>query len=253
MIEFRGVHKAFGDRVVLDGVDLIVPDGQTTVILGGSGSGKSVLLKHIVGLMEPDAGAVVVDGAVVHELDYHGLQALRTGIGFVFQFAALFDSLTVEENLRLALERRGLAPEEVEERVVESLRLVDLPDTRDRYPAELSGGMRKRIGIARAISLRPRYILYDEPTSGLDPVTTATMDELILRTRTTLGVTGVVVSHDLGSAFRIADRVVMLHEGRIRQSGTAAELRRSTDPVVRQFIEGRPTLSGAPWEGRHEA
>ncbi len=246
MIEFRGLRKAFGGTVVLDGVDLVIPDRATTVILGASGSGKSVLLKHVVGLLEPDGGEVVVDGQVVHELDHAGLRDLRQRIGFVFQFAALFDSLTVEENLRLALDRRGLGEEEVAGRVAESLALVELPGTNDRYPAELSGGMRKRVGIARAISLRPEYILYDEPTSGLDPVTTATMDDLILRARETLGVTGVVVSHDLRSAFRIADRLVMLHEGRVRQAGTVAELQASGDPVVRQFIEGRRAPAAAP-------
>lgn len=239
MIEFRGVHKAFGDRVVLDGVDLDVPTGQTTVILGASGSGKSVLLKHIVGLVEPDQGDVRVGGESVPDLDYDGLQALRRRIGFVFQFAALFDSMTIDQNLRLALEHRKLPPDEVAARVAESLRLVELEGVEGRYPAELSGGMRKRVGIARAISLRPEYILYDEPTSGLDPVTTAVMDELMVRTREALGITGVVVSHDLRSAFRVGDRVAMLHDGRIRAAGTVAEIQASHDPVVRNFIEGR--------------
>lgn len=240
MIEFRGVQKSFGDTPVLDGVDLLIPDRQTTVIIGASGSGKSVLLKHIVGLIEPDQGAVLVDGQAVHELDYAGRQALRRRFGYVFQFAALFDSLTVVENLRLALEHRRLPEPEIQERVAESLRLVELEGVEDRYPAALSGGMRKRVGIARAISLRPEYILYDEPTSGLDPVTTAAMDELMIRARASLGVTSVVVSHDLHSAFRVGDRMAMLHEGRIRLAGTVAAFRASSDPVVRQFIEGRP-------------
>jgi len=245
MIEFRGLRKAFGDKLVLDGVDLVIPDRTTTVILGASGSGKSVLLKHIVGLIEPDGGEVRVDDQAVHELDYAGLQALRRRIGFVFQFAALFDSLTVEDNLRLGLDRRGLSEAEVRDRIEESLRLVELTGVKARFPAELSGGMRKRVGIARAISLRPEYILYDEPTSGLDPVTTAAMDDLMLRARESLGVTGVVVSHDLQSAFRIGDRLVMLHEGRVRQAGTPDEMRASRDPVVREFIEGRRLPAGA--------
>lgn len=240
MIEFRDVHKRFGDKVILDGVDLVVPDGETTVILGASGSGKSVLLKHIVGLIEPDAGAVFVDEVVVHELDYAGLRELRAGIGFVFQFAALFDSLTVAENLRLGLEHRRLPEEEIAERVQEGLRLVDLAGVEEKYPAELSGGMRKRVGIARALSLRPRYILYDEPTSGLDPVTTAVMDDLIRRAREVFGVTGVVVTHDMRSAFAIGDRLALLHEGRVRLAAPVAEFRATSDPVVRQFIEGRP-------------
>ncbi len=248
MIEFRNVHKRFGDNVVLDGVDLIIPEGETTVVLGASGSGKSVLLKHIVGLIEPDDGAVLVDDVVVHDLDYAGLRELRTGIGFVFQFAALFDSLTVEENLRLALEHRRLAEEEIAERVAEGLKLVELEGIGQTYPAELSGGMRKRVGIARALSLRPRYILYDEPTSGLDPVTTAVMDDLMRRAREVFGVTGVVVSHDMRSAFSVGDHLVMLHEGRVRQAAPVAEFRETTDPVVRQFIEGRPH-AGAPGGG----
>jgi len=235
---------------VLAGVDLVIPAGQTTVILGASGSGKSVLLKHVVGLIEADEGEVLVGGQVVADLDYDGLQALRRRIGFVFQFAALFDSLTIEENLRLALDHRGLPPDEVAERVAESLRLVELDAVGDRYPAELSGGMRKRVGIARAISLRPEYILYDEPTSGLDPVTTTIMDDLILRAREALGTTSVVVSHDLASAFRIGDRIAMLHEGRIREAGTVDAIRATQDPVVRQFIEGRARLNPADPSGR---
>ncbi|MDZ4675850.1 MAG: ABC transporter ATP-binding protein [Gemmatimonadota bacterium] len=249
MIEFRGVHKAFGDRVVLDGVDLVIPTGETTVILGASGSGKSVLLKHIVGLVEPDQGDVLVGGESVPELDYDGLQALRRRIGFVFQFAALFDSMTIDQNLRLALEHRKIPADEVTERVTESLRLVELEGVEDRYPAELSGGMRKRVGIARAISLRPEYILYDEPTSGLDPVTTAVIDELMMRAREALGITGVVVSHDLRSAFRVGDRVAMLHEGRIREAGTVAAIQASSDPVIRNFIEGRTGTEPAPAPG----
>jgi phospholipid/cholesterol/gamma-HCH transport system ATP-binding protein len=240
MIRFTGVHKAFGAKVVLDGLDLEIPDGQTTVVIGFSGSGKSVALKHIVGLLTPDAGTVEVDGQVVSELDRDGLDALRARVGYVFQFAALFDSLTVAENIRLGLKRRGLDPDTMETRIRESLALVDLPGAEDRMPAELSGGMRKRVGLARAIALRPRYILYDEPTTGLDPVTSAVIDELMVRTRQELGVTGVIVTHDMRSAYTVGDRIAMLYQGRIRQVGTIEEIRHTDDPVVRNFIEGRP-------------
>ncbi|MEP7327409.1 MAG: ATP-binding cassette domain-containing protein [Gemmatimonadota bacterium] len=240
MIRFEQADKAFGSKQVLKGLDLVIPDRQTTVILGFSGTGKSVALKLICGLLAPDAGRIVVDERVVHELDRDELMKLRGDIGFVFQFAALFDSMTVAENLALGLKRRGVPPGEMPERIRESLKLVDLVGSEDRYPAELSGGMRKRVGIARAIALRPRYILYDEPTTGLDPVTSAVIDQLMVRTQGELGVTGVVVTHDLRSAYTVGQRMAMLYQGAIRQVGTVEEMRESTDPVVRQFLEGRP-------------
>jgi len=240
MIEFQDVHKAFGPKRVLEGLSLKVADAETMVIIGFSGTGKSVALKHIVGLLHPDAGDVIVDGQAVSTLDKRDLTALREGIGYVFQFAALFDSMTVAENLELGLRRRReLSDEEIGDRVREALALVDLSGTEERLPAELSGGMRKRVGIARAIALRPRYILYDEPTTGLDPVTSAVIDRLMVRTREHLGVTGVVVTHDMRSAYTVGDRIAMLFEGRIRQVGTVAEIQETEDPVVRQFIEGR--------------
>jgi phospholipid/cholesterol/gamma-HCH transport system ATP-binding protein len=242
MIEFQDVQKSFGARTVLDGFSLTIPDGQTTVLMGFSGSGKSVTLKHIVGLLEPDAGRVLVDGESVGDLDYDGLMRLRSRIGFVFQFAALFDSLSVYDNLALGLRRQELPSEEISRRVAESLRLVELSGAEARFPAELSGGMRKRVGIARAIALNPRYILYDEPTTGLDPVTTAAMDELMLRARRELGATSVVVTHDVRSAFAVADRIAFLHEGRIRLAGPVGEVRETGDPLVRGFIEGRPAM-----------
>ena len=239
MIVLDNLTKSFGAKRVLRGVSLEVPDGQNTVMIGASGSGKSVTLKLIVGLIEPDGGGVVVDGEVVHELDRRRLAALRGRVGYVFQFAALFDSMTVAENIRLGLVKRGHGEDVIRERIEESLAVVELPGVEDRYPAELSGGMRKRVGIARAIALKPRYILYDEPTTGLDPVTSAVMDQLMIRTRD-LGVTGLVVTHDMRSAFSVGDRVAMLHEGTIRQVGSGPEMRATDDPVVRQFIEGRP-------------
>lgn len=240
MIVFRDVHKQFGVKRVLEGFSLAVQDGETLVIIGYSGSGKSVALKHVVGLIEPDRGEVEVDGQVVHQLSREGLTALRMQIGFVFQFAALLDSMTVRENLALGLKRQGLSPREIDQRVAESLALVDLPDVEDRLPAELSGGMRKRVGIARAIALRPRYILYDEPTTGLDPVTSAVINELMVRTRAKLGVTAIVVTHDMRSAYTVGDRIAMLYKGRVRQVGTVDDIQRTHDPIVRQFIEGRP-------------
>jgi phospholipid/cholesterol/gamma-HCH transport system ATP-binding protein len=239
MIVLTDLTKSFGAKRVLRGVSLEVPDGQNTVIIGASGGGKSVTLKLIVGLIEPDGGTVRVDGEVVHEMDRRRLAELRGRVGYVFQFAALFDSMSVAENIRLGLVKRGHDEGEIRRRIQESLAVVELPGVEDKYPAELSGGMRKRVGIARAIALKPSYILYDEPTTGLDPVTAAVMDQLMIRTRD-LGVTGLIVTHDMRSAFTVGDQVAMLHEGTIRQVGSVAEIRATEDPVVRQFIEGRP-------------
>jgi len=245
LIRLVGVHKAFGPKVVLAGLSLDVPVGMNSVIIGASGSGKSVTLKLIVGLLEPDAGRIEVDDLSVPDLGRDELAEVRAHIGYVFQFAALFDSMTVAENIRLGLVKRGLDEPTIQARVEESLATVELSGQEDRYPAELSGGMRKRVGIARAIALRPRYILYDEPTTGLDPVTSAVMDRLMQRTRD-LGVTGLIVTHDMRSAFTVGDRIAMLYDGVIRQVGTVAEIQATTDPVVRQFIEGRPDAVEPP-------
>jgi phospholipid/cholesterol/gamma-HCH transport system ATP-binding protein len=239
VIEFRDLAKGFDGKAVLNGLSLRIEDGETMVILGYSGTGKSVALKHVVGLLTPDGGDVWVDGRAVSVLGRDELMGLRREIGYVFQFAALFDSMTVADNLALGLRRR-MGDDEIGERVREALALVDLTGYDDRYPAELSGGQRKRVGIARAIALRPRYVLYDEPTTGLDPVTAAVIDRLMVRTREQLGVTGVVVTHDLRSAYTVGDRIAMLYDGRIRQVGTVAQIKETEDPVVRQFIEGRP-------------
>lgn len=242
MIQLRDVYKAFGPKEVLRGLSLDVPEGKNTVLLGFSGGGKSVTLKLIAGLLAPDSGDVLVDGKNVPELDADGLAALRRDIAFVFQFAALFDSMTVEENIRLGLRKQGMDEAAQRERVRESLALVNLEGTEGRYPSELSGGMRKRVGIARAVALKPRYILYDEPTTGLDPVTGAVIDDLMVRTRD-LGATGLIVTHDLRTSFKCGDRIAMLYEGRLRTVGTGDELRRSEDPVVAGFIEGRPSTA----------
>ena len=245
MIEFKDVHKAFGPKQVLRGFSLEVKEGETMVIIGYSGTGKSVAIKHIVGLLEPDAGEVWVDGKRVDELARKDLYSLRSKIGYVFQFAALFDSMTIGENVAMGLRKQGeLNEKEIVQRVDEALRLVDLPDVQNRMPAELSGGMRKRVGIARAIALRPKYIMYDEPTTGLDPVTSATIDQLMVRMREQLGVTGIVITHDMRSAYTVGTRIAMLYEGQIRAVGTVDEIQHSTDPIVRQFIEGRATLEG---------
>jgi phospholipid/cholesterol/gamma-HCH transport system ATP-binding protein len=242
-IVLEGVSKAFGDTVILDGVSLEVPEGETVAVIGASGAGKSVLLKTIVGLLEPDEGRVVVDEEVVTELSREALYELRRRVGYVFQFAALFDSMSVADNLSMGLRRiRGLSDEERSERVRESLRRVEMEGYDDQMPGQLSGGQRKRVGLARAIASRPKYLLYDEPTTGLDPVTTAVIDRLILKMDEELGVTSIVVTHDMTSAFRVADRIAMLYQGSIRYMGTPAEIQAVDDPIVKGFIEGRPEL-----------
>ena len=240
MISLDNVHKAFGPKKVLQGFSLEVPEGDTVAIIGYSGTGKSVAIKHIVGLLEPDQGTVFVDGLEVPTLSRAALYQLRAKIGYVFQFAALFDSLSVGENVAMGLRKQGtLTDTEIETRVHETLALVDLPDAAGILPIELSGGMRKRVGIARAIAMRPKYLLYDEPTTGLDPVTSAVINGLMLRLQQTLGVTSIVITHDMHSAYTVATRIAMLYEGTVRQCGTVEEIRQSDDPVVRGFIEGR--------------
>jgi len=244
-IRLENVHKAFGKKEVLRGFTLEIHEGETVSIIGGSGVGKSVALKHIVGLLQPDRGEVWVDGENVGRMPQDALYTLRRSVGYVFQFAALFDSMTIGENVGMGLKRiHGMSRARIAERVAQCLRLVDLEGFEERMPAEISGGQRKRVGFARAIATEPKYLLYDEPTTGLDPVTTAVIDELIMRMRKELGVTGVVITHDMNSAFRISDKVALLYEGRVRFQGTPDEMRAATDPIVRGFIEGRPDLMG---------
>ncbi|MFQ6045859.1 MAG: ABC transporter ATP-binding protein [Gemmatimonadales bacterium] len=250
MIELIDVRKSFGDTVVLDGVDFTVTDGETVVLLGPSGVGKSVLLKHINGLIRPDSGQVWVDNMCVPDLNRRELAKLRTRIGYVFQFGALFDSLSVYENIRLGITDEACASDRAycTQRVRECLSLVNLsPETADKYPADLSGGMKKRVGIARAIAGNPTYLLYDEPTSGLDPVNADIIDELVEKLQGELGVTSVVVSHDVRGSFRLGDRVVLLKDGLITAEGPPDELRDSDDEDVREFLErdfGTPTITG---------
>jgi phospholipid/cholesterol/gamma-HCH transport system ATP-binding protein len=242
-IELFNVHKAFEENQVLKGFTLSIPEGETTSIIGGSGSGKSVALKHIVGLLRPDVGDVWVDEENVSRLDQESLYLLRRQVGYVFQFSALFDSMSVADNVAMGLRRiPNLSKDQVQNRVVECLDLVDLEGFGERFPAELSGGQKKRAGFARAIATEPKYLLYDEPTTGLDPVTTSVIDDLIVRMADELGVTGVVITHDMKSAFRVSDRIAMLYDGQIRWEGTPDELKEATDPIVRGFVEGRPEL-----------
>ena len=240
MIVLRGVHKRFGSQVVLDGVDLDVQEGETLALLGPSGTGKSVLLKHIIGLIRPDSGIVVVDDQDVGKLRRRELAALRSRIGYVFQNGALFDSMSVFENVRLGITDDDKFRDEdyARERVAGCLKLVNLaPEVLVKYPAELSGGMRKRVGIARAIAGSPKYLLYDEPTSGLDPVNADVIDSLVKRLDNELGVTSVMVTHDVRGAFRTADRLALLTGGRIVQQGTQEEFLKSNNPKVQEFLE----------------
>ncbi|HEX5723960.1 MAG TPA: ABC transporter ATP-binding protein [Longimicrobiaceae bacterium] len=243
-IELRGLHKAFGRKKILRGVDLDVEEGETVSLVGFSGAGKSVMLKHIAGLLRPDAGTVKVDGLEVPKLERKQLNALRMNLGYVFQFAALFDSMTIAENVAMGLRKKGGSTEtQIRDRVRESLARVGLEGFEGRLPSELSGGQRKRAGLARAIAYGPKYLLYDEPTSGLDPVTTTVIDRLILKMKEELGVTSVVITHDMESAYAISDRIAMLYEGRVVEVGTPDEIRATRNPVVRAFIEGQPDLA----------
>lgn len=237
MIRLRGLHKAFGAKTVFSGLDLDVQAGESMVVVGGSGAGKSVLLKHITGLLQPDQGIVEIDGVKLSDLDTKSLTEFRRNFGMAFQEGALFDSMTVGENIAFPLvRRRRRSPQEIRDRVAECLRLVQLPGLEPKMPSELSGGMRRRVGFARAIVHEPRILLFDEPTSGLDPLTKAVIDELILEIQRSLGSTLVTISHDMGSVFRIADRMAMLYDGKIIAAGPPAEMRRSTDPRVSEFL-----------------
>jgi phospholipid/cholesterol/gamma-HCH transport system ATP-binding protein len=240
-IRVRGINKTFGVHHVLRGIDLDLERGKTNIIIGGSGQGKSVLMKHLMGLLKPDAGHIWVDGEDIVPLDEVQMSRLRRKFGMVFQYAALFDSMNVVENIAFPLlERYNLPRAEVLERVRDLLKRLDLAKVagiEQKFPAELSGGQRKRVGLARALIDRPEILLYDEPTTGLDPVATKNVDEMIRRTADEFGVTSVVISHDMASTFRIGDRVAMLHAGQIIVDGTAPEVLASTRPELREFIE----------------
>jgi phospholipid/cholesterol/gamma-HCH transport system ATP-binding protein len=240
-LRIRGVHKTFGVHHVLRGIDLDLERGKTNIIIGGSGQGKSVLMKHLMGLLKPDQGHIWVDGEDIVPLGDVEMSRLRRKFGMVFQYAALFDSMNVVENIAFPLlERYKLPRAEVMERVRDLLARLDLAHVsgiEQKFPAELSGGQRKRVGLARALIDRPQILLYDEPTTGLDPVATKNVDEMIRRTADEFGVTSVVISHDMASTFRIGDRVAMLHAGQIIVDGTAREVLASSRPELREFIE----------------
>lgn len=249
MIEIKDLHKVLGNKEVLKGVDLTIKEGETLVIIGRSGSGKSVLLKHITGLMEPDSGTVTIEGKNIFTVSTQEQDEIRLKIGMVFQGAALFDSLDVYENVGYSLiEHTKMKQEEIAARVREKLNLVGLGGIEDVMPADLSGGMKKRVGLARAICNDPKIVLYDEPTTGLDPINSDVINELILRMQEKLKVTSIVVTHDMTSAYKVGNRIAMLYEGKIIGVGTPDEIRNTKDPVIRQFITG--SAKGPITEGK---
>ncbi len=240
MIKFVDVYKSFGQQTVLRGLNLHVPRGKITVILGRSGEGKSVLLKHTLGLLRPDKGCVSVDGQDLAALDAFGLNEIRKKFGLLFQNSALFDSMTVFENIAFPIrEHKKLTGEALHKAVSELVAVVGLkPEVMHKYPSEISGGMRKRVGLVRAIALKPQILLYDEPTTGLDPIMTDVIGSLILKTQRSLEITSIVISHDIASTYAIADNIVMLHEGQILMEGPPENFKKATDPVIRNFFEG---------------
>ncbi len=239
MIEVRELQKSFGSQKILDGVNLRIESGESVVIIGRSGGGKSVLLKHLVGLLQPDSGEVLIDGENIEPMSERELLRVRSKFGMLFQSAALFDSMTVAENVGFAFRRnKGMSQAQIDSKVADALDVVDLPGTQNKKPSELSGGMRKRVGLARAIVYRPQIVLYDEPTTGLDPIVSDSIDKLILRVRDHFKVTSVVVTHDMRSARRVGQRILMLHNKKIYATGAPDEIFNSTDPIVRQFIDG---------------
>ena len=241
MMRVKNITKRFGDHTVLRGVSIDVHDGETLVLLGKSGSGKSVLLKMLIGLIKPDSGSILIDDHDVTTMNYRELREYRKQFGFVFQEAALFDSLTVEQNLALALRQRGVTQEQViREQVRNALDRVDLENIEHQSPSTLSGGMRKRVGLARAIVVKPQYMLYDEPTTGLDVSTAEDINQLILNLHSRLGITSVLVTHDVRGAVRLADRLAILHDGLILTVGTLEEIKKTNDPEVRNFIKDLP-------------
>lgn len=239
MIELIDIHKSFGPHQVLRGVNLSVEKGESMTVIGGSGSGKSVLMKHIIGLLFPDRGRVTIDGQELNKLDDEGLNEFRKKFGMLFQGAALFDSLSVWENVGFSLKQHTkLSDKEIRKIATEKLALVGLKDIEDKMPADLSGGMKKRVGLARAIAMDASIILYDEPTTGLDPISADAINDLIIDLRKKLGVTSVAITHDMQSAYKISDRIAMLYKGEIQEVGTPEQIKKTTNPIVRQFISG---------------
>jgi phospholipid/cholesterol/gamma-HCH transport system ATP-binding protein len=238
MIETRDLRKSFGSQKVLDGISFKIEDGESVVIIGGSGCGKSVLIKHIIGLLTPDSGDVLIDGQNIVHMNERELIQVRSKFGMLFQSAALFDSMTVEENIGFVLRKQGVPDAERKERIAEALEMVELSGTEKKKPAELSGGMRKRVGLARAIVYKPRIVVYDEPTTGLDPIVSDAIDQLIIRVSERLKVTSVVVTHDTRSMRRVGKRILYMRNGKIYVDGTPEEIFSSTDPLVHRFVNG---------------
>ena len=239
MIETKDIVKGFGRQRVLDGISLKIEKGESVAIIGRSGCGKSVLLKTIIGLMPPDSGKVIIDGQDITRLNERELIKVRKKFGMLFQSAALFDSMNVFENIAFPLRReKRLSEEQIKQKVAEALEMVEMPGIESKMPSELSGGMRKRVGLARAIVYQPEIILYDEPTTGLDPVVSDSIDKLILRICERLNVTTVVVTHDMRSVRRVSKRIFMMHKGKIYATGTPEEIFESKDPIVKQFVNG---------------
>jgi len=239
MIEVRDLSKSFGPQKILDGINLRIATGESVVIIGRSGGGKSVLLKHLVGLLQPDCGQVLIDGQNIVAMNERQLMPVRSKFGMLFQGAALFDSMTVAENVGFVLwHNQKLPADQVRARVAEALEMVDLAGIENKKPSELSGGMRKRVGLARTIIYQPQIVLYDEPTTGLDPIASDSIDQLILRVHARLKITSVAVTHDMRSARRVGQRILMLHNKKVYVTGTPDEIFNSQDPVVRQFIDG---------------
>lgn len=240
IIRMKGLSRSFGRQMVLDELDLDIEHGETLVVMGRSGCGKSVLLKHITGLMKPDAGEILFEGEDITQFSRRKLFQMRMHFGMLFQGAALFDSMSVGENVALPLRKHtAMTNQEIMGRVLEKLRLVGLEGVYDSYPSELSGGMKKRVGLARAVVMEPQVVLYDEPTTGLDPIMSDVINELIKSLQRELDITSVVVTHDINSAYKVADHIAMLHDGKIIHEGTPEEIRTTEDAIVRQFVEGR--------------
>ena len=244
MIEVKNLYKSFDEKGVLSDINFSLQRGQAVAIVGKSGAGKSVLLKCLIGLLKPDKGTIYVDNKLINSMSFSQLQEIRASIGMVFQFGALFDSLTVRDNISLALRKlTKLSEDEIQERVINSLESVDMANTEDLMPAELSGGMKKRVGIARAIAIKPSYLFYDEPTTGLDPVMTDSINRLICKFQSTEKVTSVIITHEMRTVYDVADRVILLHDGKIRFDGNPDDIKNVDDPVVQQFITGNSTLA----------
>ena len=244
MIEVKNLYKSFDEKGVLSDINFSLQRGQAVTIVGKSGAGKSVLLKCLIGLLKPDKGTIYVDNKLINSMSFSQLQEIRATIGMVFQFGALFDSLTVRDNISLALRKlTKLSEDEIQERVINSLESVDMANTEDLMPAELSGGMKKRVGIARAIAIKPAYLFYDEPTTGLDPVMTDSINRLIRKFQSTEKVTSVIITHEMRTVYDVADRVLLLHNGKIRFDGNPDDIKNVDDLVVQQFITGNSTLA----------